>query len=161
MANGLGNVTSSNAILTVVTPPAITNQPASQRVAETVNVSFTVGAVGSAPLTYQWQLNGAPLVNGGVFNGVTTPTLTLANVRPIHSGTYSVVVSNPGGNLTSSGAILTVIPAMTLADAVNAPYLAWNTGASAPWVSETNLTHDGVGAVRSGTITNSQNTWLE
>jgi len=36
--------------------------------------------------------------------GATTPTLTLSNVQPAQAGTYSVVVSNPSGSVTSANA---------------------------------------------------------
>jgi sugar lactone lactonase YvrE len=41
--------------------PTITNQPASQAVWAGVNVTFAVGATGTGPLTYQWQLNATSL----------------------------------------------------------------------------------------------------
>ena len=43
------------------TAPAITLRPASQTVATGQSASFTVGAFGSEPLSYQWARDGAPI----------------------------------------------------------------------------------------------------
>ena len=62
VTNAIGSITSGIATLTVSPPlivPSITTQPASQSVATGATVSFTVVASGSAPLCYQWFLNGA------------------------------------------------------------------------------------------------------
>ncbi len=68
--------------------PAITLAPASRQVAPGTDVTFTVSAIGSTPLTYQWNFNGVPLP------GRIGPTLALAGVQPGDSGAYSVTVSN-------------------------------------------------------------------
>lgn len=83
-------------------PPAITTQPASQSAAVGANVTFSVVATGAAPLSYQWRLNSTNIC------GATTSAYTRNNVQPNQSGTYSVVISNPGGSTTSVDAILTV-----------------------------------------------------
>ncbi len=161
ISNALGGTVSSNALLTVISPPVITSQPFARTVAEGTTVTFIAAASGSGPLSYTWRFNGSNLVNGGSISGAATPSLTLAGVHPTHAGNYSVLVSNLAGLTLSSNALLGVMAGMTLADAVNAPYLTWDTGVSAPWVAQTNMTHDGLGAAQSGAVTNSQNTWLQ
>jgi len=42
------------------------------------NASFSAVAVGTAPLSYQWYLNGAPLIDGGRAGGATTTNLNIA-----------------------------------------------------------------------------------
>ena len=67
VGNSAGSVTSSAATLTVnpaVVGSTIMTQPVSQTVTAGANVSFTVVANGTAPLTYQWKLGGAN-VSGG------------------------------------------------------------------------------------------------
>jgi hypothetical protein len=66
---------------------------------------FRVVAGGSSPLTYQWQKAGAALL------GATTNQLTIANLQLTDAGSYSVIVSNFLGSITSTGAVLTVEPA--------------------------------------------------
>ena len=58
ITNAYGSVTSAVANLTVVYPPSVTAQPASQTILAGGNVTFTVSAGGAGPLSYQWQLDG-------------------------------------------------------------------------------------------------------
>lgn len=84
------------------TAPAITTQPQSQTVSEGANVTFTVVATGTAPLSYQWAKGGTDI------SGATTSTLTLNAVTLASAGTYTVRVSNSAGSVTSNPATLTV-----------------------------------------------------
>ncbi len=82
--------------------PIINVQPASQLANPGATVTFGVVASGPGPLSYQWQFNGANLP------GATNFTLVLTNVRPDNAGTYTVVVANAAGSVTSAGAVLTL-----------------------------------------------------
>ena len=82
--------------------PAITTQPASQSVYPGDRVSFSVAAT-NGPLSYQWQFYGANIAGG------TSPNLVLARVQTSEAGPYRVIVSNPGGSVTSAVANLTVM----------------------------------------------------
>ena len=105
--SGLGSILSSNALLTVYAPPAITNQPVSQTCLQGSTITFSVTA-GPAPVTYQWVENGHPLSNSGNVSGANTATLTLNNVTTASSATYSVIVSGTYGSVSSSPATLMV-----------------------------------------------------
>ncbi|MBL9216481.1 MAG: immunoglobulin domain-containing protein [Opitutaceae bacterium] len=107
-----GAVTSVGATLTVnpaAVAPVITTQPVSRTVTSGSAVSFSVAATGSPAPTYQWRRNGA------VISGATGATYELANVSAGQAGTYSVVVANAAGTVTSVDATLTVntVPAFT------------------------------------------------
>ncbi|HWH69576.1 MAG TPA: immunoglobulin domain-containing protein, partial [Candidatus Sulfotelmatobacter sp.] len=105
VSNSAGSVTSTAATLTVnaaVVAPAIAMQPASQTVTAGANVSFSVMATGTAPLSYQWTKNGANIT------GATSATLALASVTTADAGSYAVKVSNSAGSVTSTAATLTV-----------------------------------------------------
>ncbi len=94
----------SGAKLHIFRPPlAISDQPKSQWVTPGVNVTFTVSAIGNPPFSYQWSKNGSDL------NGATGAALTITNVLRIHSGEYSVRVTNSWGTLLSSNATLRVV----------------------------------------------------
>src|SRR4029078_2887995 len=69
--------------------------------------------------------------------------------------------TNLAGNLVSSNAVLKVIPALTLLDVLDGPSLVWTTSTPAGWTAQTNVTHDGIDAARSGTINANQSTWTE
>jgi hypothetical protein len=84
--------------------PIITNQPVSQIVTQGNNVSFAVGVTGPGPFTYQWRFNGNNIGGGAG----TSATLNRNNVQAGNQGTYTVVVANSGGSVTSAPAVLTV-----------------------------------------------------
>ena len=65
--------------------------------------TFTVVAAGTAPLSYQWQKNGANIA-GATAASYTTPVTTTSE-----SGSrFAVVVKNTAGTVTSAAATLTV-----------------------------------------------------
>ena len=88
--------------------PTITTQPKSQTVNEGNSVTFSVVATGTAPLSYQWKKNGSNI------SGATGSSYTISNVKKSDEGSYTVTVSNSGGNVTSSAATLTVNVPVTL-----------------------------------------------
>ena len=109
VTNTAGSVTSAVAVLTVLVPPAITAQPTNLVVVAGANASFNVTASGTLPLSYQWQFNGAGVT------GATGTSLALTGVQPTNAGSYTVVVTNTAGSVTSAVAVLTVLvpPAIT------------------------------------------------
>jgi len=82
-------------------PPSITAQPQNEEVAAGTNVSFTVGASGTAPFSFQWYYDGQALAD-------TNSVLTLTNVQPTNAGYYCVLVSNSFGFQFSTVATLAV-----------------------------------------------------
>ena len=109
VTNTAGTVTSAAATLTVTAAavaPTITTQPANQTVTAGQTATFTVVAAGAAPLTYQWQKNGANLT-GATSASYTTPATTTAD----SGSTFRVVVANTPGTVTSAAATLTVTAA--------------------------------------------------
>ena len=110
VSDSAGAATSFWATLTVLTgqPPVIAAQPSSQTVLPGATASFTVVAAGDAPLQYFWQLNGTNLANGGKISGSASSTLKLANATAANAGSYSVLVTNSFGSVTSALAVLAV-----------------------------------------------------
>jgi cyclophilin family peptidyl-prolyl cis-trans isomerase len=81
--------------------PTISRQPVARTVAAGGSAAFDVAVAGS-PATYSWRKDGQAIA------GATGPILLLRNVGAADAGTYSVVVTNSAGSVTSSGAALTV-----------------------------------------------------
>ena len=96
--------------LLVISPPIITIQPTNQAVLKGATATFAVEATGDLPLYYQWRDNGTNLTDGGNISGSTTTNLIISSVSSANVGTYSVIVSNVAGIVTSSNAVLTVNP---------------------------------------------------
>lgn len=101
--NPFGVVISSNAYLSIISPPFVTIPPASQSVGAGSNATFTVTVDGSIPLSYQWRFNGIGIP------GATANAVTITNVQTPNAGNYVAVVTNVYGT-TSSVATLTVLP---------------------------------------------------
>ncbi len=85
-----------------VRAPSITVQPQDQTVVRGTNAAFTVTASGMPVPGYQWRYNGASL------DGATGSAYTVTAAQPTNAGSYTVVVSNSAGSVTSAVAILTV-----------------------------------------------------
>jgi len=88
--------------------PVITAQPASTTAVFAQNIVFHVEANGTAPVTYQWRKNGAPLSDTTQITGSQTATLTLHYFSFSDGGGYDCVVSNSLGTVTSDLAVLTI-----------------------------------------------------
>jgi hypothetical protein len=93
-------------------PPTVTAPPVAQTVVAGASANFTVGTTGSG-LSYQWLYNGAVMV------GATNSTLTLTNVGAGQAGSYSAVVSNVAGSVTSGTAALTVTSAPAVSSKIS------------------------------------------
>lgn len=88
--------------------PAISSQPQNLSVPPGGSATFSASATGIPVPTYQWQLNGTNIV------GATNSALALASVMATQAGSYTVVVSNASGTVTSNPATLTVAPTITV-----------------------------------------------
>ncbi len=111
--NSAGSTESTEANLTVVLPPFITQQPVSRAVyikpdakaanlPNGTNVTFTVAATsGNSGLSYQWRFNGVNIP------GATSPSYTVLNVQLTHEGDYTCVVTDSVDSVESEPARLT------------------------------------------------------
>ena len=135
------------------TAPSISSQPASKTVTASQTATFSVTATGTAPLSYQWQKNGAA-ISGATSSSYTTPATTSTD----NGALFTVVVSNTLGKVTSSPATLTV-NAATLALSVSPTSLSFgsiDTGATSTLgvtlknSGNSNVTISGVGTSGAG-----------
>jgi hypothetical protein len=130
------------------TAPQITTQPANQTVNVGQTATFSVAATGTAPLQYQWRKNGAA-ITGATGSSYTTP----ATVSGDNGSSFTVVVGNAAGSVTSSAATLTVTatPAAAGTDVVTYKYDALRTGQN---LTESTLTISNVTASTFGKLRN-------
>jgi hypothetical protein len=82
--------------------PVIVTQPVGRSAYVGESIVLSVVATGNPSPRYQWRRNNIVLA------GQTSSTLSLTNVSFVNAGTYSVVVSNGFGSVTSSNASLSV-----------------------------------------------------
>ncbi len=87
--------------------PTISSQPAGQLIVNTEAAAFSVSAIGTDPLRYQWRKDGMAIANA------TNTTFSLPSALVSDSGGYTVVITNNYGAVTSSVAVLTVEPITT------------------------------------------------
>ncbi len=84
--------------------PLVTAQPAGSTNDLGDRVTFSAHIFGTQPMSYQWLSNSVPLV------GQTNNTLTLTDLTMPGTNYYALVGSNIGGSITSTPAILVVLP---------------------------------------------------
>jgi len=87
--------------------PSITAQPQNATVVAGQAAQFSVTATGSAPMTFQWRRNGAPV-------GTNSASYAIAAAATTDAGAYDVVVTNSAGSATSTAATLTVSPPISV-----------------------------------------------
>lgn len=95
-------------INTQMLTPSIQSQPTDKIVVQGQTATFTVGANGGDKLAYSW------LFNGQIIKGASKTSYLISKVQSTDAGSYSVIVSNTWGSVTSSVATLTVVPSATL-----------------------------------------------
>jgi hypothetical protein len=84
--------------------PVITTNPLAQTVKLGTNVTFAASATGLPAPNYQWRFNGTNI------SGATNASYALAFVAATNTGNYSVIATNIAGSLTSSNALLALLP---------------------------------------------------
>ncbi len=113
---GFGGYIAPGANYLTPTPIIIETQPVDNIGCESRAVSFTIDT--NDGVTYQWQVsadgvNFSNLPNNALYSGVTTSTLTIANVTAAMDGNSYRVLLDRSGNVCgkiSANAILTVYP---------------------------------------------------
>jgi hypothetical protein len=128
---GQGGYTGTNPnVTTPLIPVVLDTQPMDQMANIGGTVTYTAAVSGGTALSYQWQEstdNGGSwndIVDGGIYAGATTTSLSLTGVAPgDHGKDYRLVVTSADNNCdtpTSAAANLFVRPTLTVADATAA-----------------------------------------
>jgi len=102
ISNPAGAINSATVNINVLAAPGITVQPLSQTMALGSTVSFSVQAVGSGPLYYQWYHD------GNIIPGAISATLQIGSAQSSDGGNYYVAISNNSGLSTSATATLSI-----------------------------------------------------
>ena len=109
-SHGVVMVVEADALPMTVPPPIVTSGP-SRTPANGIfdpgqSVTLNVAATGTGTLSYQWYLNGVPLVDDGVtIQGATSPQCVVV-VNFNTKGVYSVAVTNAGGTTLAPTTVL-------------------------------------------------------
>jgi len=97
-----GQFTSDAAVLTVRTPPVITQHPADKAVCRGLPLVLSVTATGTPAPTYQWRRDGTAI------SGATAASLNIASAAAGDAGTYDVIVTNVCSSVASNAAVVEV-----------------------------------------------------
>jgi len=89
--------------------PVVARPPQSEIVYAGGSARFSVGAIGGAPLSYQWRKDTVNLTDGGNISGSSSATLVIANVSGADAASYDVIVSNATSTATSAAGTLTIL----------------------------------------------------
>jgi uncharacterized repeat protein (TIGR01451 family) len=144
--NGHTGLSNPFNVATTNMAPVIVLQPTNQTVITGQTTMFSVGAIGTLPLSYQWTSN---QINIG---GATNSSLVLPNVQADQAGIYAVQVTNLFGSTPSSNALLTVVLPVTNCVTASSALVSW-------WAAEGNAedaagTNNGV--LENGSYTNGE-----
>lgn len=103
------------------TAPSFTQQPASSTVVVGQAATISTTVEGTAPITYSWFFNQAPLP------AFTGPSLTIDPVAFANGGDYQLIARNAHGSATSTVARLTVVapPALTIRQEEQKIIVSW------------------------------------
>ena len=134
--------------------PIVTTSPASQTNTVGSSALLSVGATGTAPLSYQWYWGGVRLPAG------TNSTLVIGLFNVLQAGNYFAVVSNALGSATSAPAALTVLgpPVIVTPPSPQATYLGQNASFTVQAAGTAPLTYQWL--FRGGPITGATNSTM-
>ncbi len=124
-ANALGAGPSTAITLSVTDPssgsapptaPLILSEPQAQSVTVGSTAQFSVTAVGTGAMDYQWSFDNVLIA------GANGPVLTIAGVNASNAGTYEVAVTSPAGTAQSTPAQLSILSLIVPPTIVAQPY---------------------------------------
>jgi hypothetical protein len=98
----------------------------------------------------------APANTDGFVNGVWQGDMTVPR-----SAAGLFLCADAGLGRAGNSGVFDVVQAVALQEALDHVALAWTTGGAADWMGQTNVTHDGEDAARSGSISHRETTWMQ
>jgi hypothetical protein len=97
-------IAASGTVQTALTIPSVVVQPVGGRFAAGKQITLSVEAGGSPPLSYQWMKDGTEIP------GASSKFYAVSSAGVVHAGTYKVRVSGAGGQVESRGVAVDVMP---------------------------------------------------
>ncbi|HSU56564.1 MAG TPA: immunoglobulin domain-containing protein, partial [Candidatus Dormibacteraeota bacterium] len=116
---GNTNTCCQTVVLATAVAPTIITQPSGETLGYGGDGKLSVSAGGTGPFTYQWRLNGTNIA------GATGSSLNWSGLDFTNAGLYSVVVTGPGGSVTSGIAVVNVLPVLTSQTGGKRMILSW------------------------------------
>lgn len=106
-ATNSGGTATADLQITIRSLASISSPPQAQTVVVGDTVIFSVTATGEN-LSYQWRKDEVNLVDDTHISGSQSPTLTITNADSNDAGSYTVVITNLAGDVTTTPVDLTV-----------------------------------------------------
>jgi hypothetical protein len=154
VSNALGTLTSTNASLLM--RPYLKTSFSGLVTYWGRDVTLSIEAWGTGPLSYQWYDNGLEIENA------TNATFTLSGIQFTNAGAYSVIVTSALGAATNSPAQLVVNPAGASLGLYPGVTVAGTPGYTYQIQSTTNLSSTSIwSTVASLTLTQSVQLWID
>ena len=102
---------------------------------------------------------------GGTLGGTSSMPIVAtvnSNAAALTGGVYSasVLISNQTGRTSASFTVYLYVGSV-FCEAMEGCGLNWTCGGNAPWLYQTNVSHDGVDAATCGSVTNGQESWMK
>ena len=115
---------------------------------------FFVLASSDEAMSYEWFFNDVLLPNEN------SDALDLSDIAEADAGVYKVVVSNSGGSVNSSATLEVLVPAESLAEAVDAPEYTFSTRGDALWLVDDSVSAYGDSSAVSGNIADGESSTM-
>ena len=101
------------------------------------------------------------IISGADFATINSSGTLLAGAVAVQKSVRLQASYTEGGVTKTATKTISITAPISLGTAVDNADLTFTTGGSALWSGQTATTHDGVDAARSGSITHSQNSWMQ
>ena len=130
-------------------PAEIDPLPTTPQVLQNGTVRLRAQVAGVLPFSFQWRKDGANLTDSGNVSGSTTTALVISNFGAADVASYSLVVNNPGGAITSTVAAVSL--AVPVANsfpemiATNLPFAYWRLNETGDPTANYSAAYDSVG----------------